>query len=206
MKPENLVTKIKVFCLGDSNTYGVDVDKSYVDFLRDALEKNISKLGADYVDVYNLGVCSDTSTKLANRCYNEIDARLDEYNTAVVGVHFIVFIGINDYFQHTPIVQFKLNLERIVTTLLAMYPGVHRSIQFVTFPWFFTDDYGDSKRYNTAVQSLVDLHKEVGLVELAGYTLYRTDDGIHLTEDGHQRLCELMLGVIISKSDRISET
>ena len=85
--------KMRIFCFGDSITYGKWDAKhcGWVQRLRRFLDKNWEIYGDNLV--YNLGVSGDTTKNLLTRFEFEIEQRLKEEKEEVL----IIFdIGIND--------------------------------------------------------------------------------------------------------------
>lgn len=111
------MNKLKVFCFGDSITYGVgDIKRS--GFVDDAkAHYSLGTVGYDVVDVYNLGINFNTSLDLSRRINNEIQARLKD-DVKVDRQLIFIFIGANDYAQQVDLMTFRINLEYIIESAL----------------------------------------------------------------------------------------
>lgn len=110
---------MRVLVFGDSIAYGAwDTEGGWVERLKqDAHSQTVNSKGATKLQVLNLGVGGDSSTKILKRLQVEIDARRSTSWPFI----FVFTFGANDERSvdgkpETPIEQFRSNVEKIIET------------------------------------------------------------------------------------------
>lgn len=190
---------MRVLVFGDSITYGAwDTQAGWVERIkRIAHEKTIQSEGKDKVQVINLGIGGDTSTKILKRMPGEIEAR---YSASWPFV-FIITFGANDERSidgkiETPVEQFEANVKEIIS-LAKQHSD---KILFLGIPpigkpvvEFKGQEYSDErvKEYEQLLQTIVE---DAGLpfvpirpaFEQAGLGGLYAYDFIHPNDKGHQ--------------------
>lgn len=194
---------MRVLVFGDSITYGAwDTEAGWVERLkRDAHKQTVESKGSDKLQIINLGIGGDSSTKILNRMEAEIKAR---YSASWEFV-FIITFGANDERTingkvETSLEQFESNVQKIIE--LAKY---HSSkIMFLGIPpigkstvSFKGQEYSDErvKEYEQHMEAIV---KTSGLpfiplrpaFEAAGMEKLYFYDSIHPNNEGHKLIAE----------------
>lgn len=112
----------KIVVLGDSIAYGKwDEVGGWVQRLRNFIDKKYNITDNKNIQVYNLGIPGEISTRLLNRAQEELNNRIDLADTNKNNL-VIIAIGINDTnpsnwlsgFQ-TPPEMFKENIRKLIT-------------------------------------------------------------------------------------------
>jgi len=115
----------KIFCFGDSLTYGAwDISSSgWVSRLRMFLDKKQSADPDLYFLTYNLGICGETTDSLVNRFLPEMKARIkagdDNVFIFAYGTNDSAFISSQNDFS-VKADDFKKNLEKVNDLLPAL--------------------------------------------------------------------------------------
>lgn len=190
---------MRVLVFGDSITYGAwDTQAGWVERIkRTAHEKTVQSEGKDKVQVINLGIGGDTSTKILKRMPAEIEAR---YSASWPFV-FVITFGANDERSidgkiETPMEQFEANVKEII----ALAKQHSDKILFLGIPpigkpvvEFKGQEYSDERvrEYEQRLQAIVE---DAGLLfvpirpafEQAGLDGLYAYDFIHPNDKGHQ--------------------
>jgi acyl-CoA thioesterase I len=208
-----------ILVFGTSTTYGAwDTEGGWVQRLRKFLDEKIieSNHELDYL-VYNLGVSGDKSTNILARFEGETQVRLtrmDKDDEAVILFH----LGVNDsiYNQSQGGVevgedQFRENLKKLIE-LARKYS---KKIVFIgsmpvdsrvdPMPWAPGRSYKNEyvERFNK-IMAEVSSEEEVHFIEVF-QNFIKEDyspllaDGVHMTDEGHRKLYELVLDYLLDK-------
>jgi lysophospholipase L1-like esterase len=194
---------MRVLVFGDSITYGAwDTDAGWVERLkRDAHKQTVESKGSDKLQIINLGIGGDSSTKILNRMAAEIKARY----SASWEFAFIITFGANDERTingkvETSLEQFESNVQKIIE--LAKY---HSSkIMFLGIPpigkptvSFKGQEYSDERvrEYEQHMEAIV---KASGIpfiplrpaFEAYGMNKLYSYDSIHPNDEGHKLIAE----------------
>lgn len=194
---------MRVLVFGDSITYGAwDTEAGWVERLkREAHKQTVQSEGKIKMQVINLGVGGDSSTKILKRMKAEIEAR---YSASWPFV-FVITFGANDERSidgkiETPIEQFETNVKEIIN----IAKKHSNKIMFLGIPpigkpvvIFKDQEYSDErvKQYEQRLQSIVveagipfvsirPVFEQVGLDNLYAY------DNLHPNDKGHQLIAE----------------
>lgn len=148
--------KCKIFCFGDSITYGVgdNVMNGYVDRLRSYY--NVVGDKYKYYDIYNLGINANTSYHLVNRIRSEIFNRL--YDDLQVDKYIaVICIGANDVAQGYSLMEFEYNLIKIINDCKYLL-GNECSIALVGLPFMYKDfmKHEDASLYETTIKDVAN--------------------------------------------------
>lgn len=196
---------MRVLVFGDSITYGAwDTEAGWVERLkRKAHKQTVESQGANKLQVINLGIGGDSSTKILKRMPAEIEAR---YSTSWPLV-FVITFGANDERSidgkvETPIEQFEANVKEIIDIakqhsdqiLFLGIPPIGKPVVE-----FKGQEYSDErvKQYEQHMQSIVEesglpfvpirpAFEQVGSDDLYAY------DHIHPNDKGHQLIANLV--------------
>jgi lysophospholipase L1-like esterase len=197
---------MRVLVFGDSITYGAwDTQAGWVERIkRTAHEQTVQSEGKNKVQVINLGIGGDTSTKILKRMPTEIEAR---YSASWPFV-FVITFGANDERSiggkiETPIDQFEANVRDIITLakrhsdkiLFLGIPPIGKPIVE-----FKGQEYSDErvKEYEQRLRSVVE---EAGLTfvsirtafEQAGLAGLYSYDNIHPNDSGHHLIADTVM-------------
>lgn len=197
---------MRILVFGDSITYGAwDSQAGWVERLKcKAHEQTIRSQGAKKVQIINLGIGGDSSTKILKRMPTEIEARYSA-NWPFV---FIITFGANDERSvdgkiETPIEQFKTNVQAIIDLakqhsdriIFIGAPPIGKSVVK-----FKGQEYSDErvKQYEQHMKEIVEI---AGLFfvpvrpifERAGINTLYSYDNIHPNDKGHQLIAALIL-------------
>ncbi len=194
---------MRVLVFGDSITYGAwDTEAGWVERIKkSAHEQTIQSEGKNKVQVINLGIGGDSSTKILKRMPAEIEAR---YSASWPFV-FVITFGANDERSidgkiETPKEQFEANISEII----AIAKKHSDKILFLGIPpigktvvEFKGQEYSDErvKEYEQSLQAIVE---DAGLpfisirpaFEQAGLDGLYAYDHIHPNDNGHQLIAE----------------
>lgn len=168
---------------GDSISYGLGCDTSWVALLKKHLNK----------EVYNLSECGDTTGDVLHRFIEQANA---------VEPDIIIFaVGINDsqqFSQHrgmnyaTSLKQFEENICELIIqarefTKNIVFVGL-TSVDEKKMKTHFTN--AEIKIYNDAIENICH-HSAVGFISLTG-VLEKKDlfDGLHPNAAGHRKIFE----------------
>lgn len=194
---------MRVLVFGDSITYGAwDTEAGWVERLkRDAHKQTVQSQGSDKLQIINLGIGGDSSSKILKRMPAEIEARY----SASWPFMFIITFGANDERTNdgkveTPIEQFEANISAII----ALAKKHSEKIMFIGIPpigkpvvEFKGQEYSD-ERVKQHEQRLEAIVEEAGLTfvpirpafEQAGLDKLYSYDHIHPNDKGHQLIYE----------------
>ena len=200
---------MRILIFGDSITYGAwDTEAGWVERIkREAHRQTILSEGKNKLQVINLGIGGDTSTKILKRMPAEIEAR---YSASWPFVFLITFGAnderiMNDKIE-TPMEKFETNVREIVT----IAKSHSDKILFLGIPpigkpvvEFKGQEYSDErvKEYEQKLQTIVE---DAGLLfvpirpafEAAGLdNLYAYDD-IHPNNKGHQLIADTVKPIL----------
>lgn len=194
---------MRVLVFGDSITYGAwDTQAGWVERIkRTAHEQTVQSEGKNKVQVINLGIGGDTSTKILKRMPAEIESR---YSASWPFV-FVITFGANDERSidgkiETPVEQFEANVKEII----ALAKQHSDKILFLGIPpigkpvvEFKGQEYSDErvKEYEQRLQAIVE---DAGLpfvpirpvFEQAGLDSLYAYDFIHPNDKGHQLIAD----------------
>lgn len=197
---------MRVLVFGDSITYGAwDTQAGWVERVkRTAHEQTVKSEGKNKVQVINLGIGGDTSTKILKRMPAEIEAR---YSASWPFV-FIVTFGANDERSingniETSLKQFEANARGIIATA----KKYSNKVLFLGIPpigkpvvEFKGQEYSDKrvKEYDQRLQTIVEA---AGLpfvairpaFEQAGMDKIYSYDFVHPNDRGHQLIADTVL-------------
>lgn len=194
---------MRILVFGDSITYGAwDTEAGWVERLkRNAHKQTIESEGANKLQIINLGIGGDSSTKILKRMPSEIESR----HSASWPFVFVITYGANDERSiygkvETSIEQFEANTKEIIAIakkhsdkiLFAGIPPIGK--QVVEFKG---QEYSDErvKQYEQRLQAIIE---EAGLsfvsirpaFEQAGLESLYAYDSIHPNDKGHQLIYE----------------
>lgn len=196
---------MRVLVFGDSIAYGAwDEQGGWVDRIkRTAHTKTIKSKGTNKLQIINLGIGSDTSTKILNRIKSETESRYSASWPFII----IISFGTNDCRKNngkieTPIKQFESNVKNIIS-IAKQYSN---KILFVEAPpiaeptvMFKGQEYSDDLivKYNDCTKVIVQdanlqfvqvhpIFKETGLDKLYCY------DKLHPNNKGHQLIANIV--------------
>lgn len=207
---------MRVLVFGDSIVYGAwDSEGGWVDRLkREAHKQTVESEGANKLQIINLGIGSDSSTRILKRMPAEIEARY----SASWPLMFIIAFGINDERSingtvETPIEQFESNIKDIIAiakqyTDKILFLGIPPSGEPIVD--FKGQEYSDDriKQYDQHLQTIVE---EAGIrfvpiraaFEQAGMGMLYSYDTLHPNDKGHELIAgqvKLHLGQILRKN------
>lgn len=204
----NKLWSLKIGCLGDSITFGVGANTTYVDLLRSDFGKAIA-----------YGVCGSCITPGANPVKSLLERFPDMANDIDV---IVIFGGTNDVGHNVPFGDdddsmeptiFKGALNCLITGVMEKYP--EKTVIFCT-PVHRDYDGLNSTDYNPVGVNLkmvrdqivarceyyslpcLDLYANSGMNIAHSKTAKEifTFDGIHLNDKGHRRVYERLVGYI----------
>ena len=196
---------MRVLVFGDSITYGAwDTQAGWVERIkRTAHKQTVQSEGKNKVQVINLGIGGDTSTKILKRKPAEIEAR---YSASWPFV-FVITFGANDERSidgkiETTLEQFEANVKDIISLaknhsdkilFLGMPPIGKPTVEFKG------QEYSDErvKEYEQRLQAIVE---DAGLpfapirpaFEQAGLDSLYAYDFIHPNDKGHQLIADVV--------------
>ena len=189
-----LKEKCKVFFLGDSVTYGVGDTKEggYVSRIQKYFRENKGEY--EYYDIYNLGINANTSCDLANRAFNELNARSKD-DLRVDRVVCIVYIGGNDISHDVCLNTFQLNLQSAIFDIFRAYfdcdvyfVGIHQMGEKYT--------HGKTvEEYNEVIKTVC---KKFNLNYIPNPILLEdlSEDELHPNPKGYEKLTKVLLEYI----------
>ena len=202
---------MRVLVFGDSITYGAwDTEAGWVERIKkEAHRQTVESRGSNKLQVINLGIGGDSSTKILKRMPAEIEARYSANWPFVLVITF----GANDERSidgkiETPMEQFESNVKGIIN-LAKQHSD---KILFLGIPpiakpvvEFKGQEYSDErvKQYEQRMQDIVE---ESGLpfvpirpvFEQAGLDRLYTYDDIHPNDAGHQLIAGIVKPVLDS--------
>lgn len=193
----------RVLFFGDSVTYGAwDTEAGWVERLkREAHKQTVESSGASKLQIINLGIGGDSSTKILKRMPAEIEAR---YSPSWPFVFVITFAAnderTKDGVIETPMEQFEAN----VTAIIKLARQHTDKILFVGTPPIGKPEvelkgqaYSDErlKEYEDRLRAIVDkeglpfvpirpVFEQAGIDKLFSY------DFIHPNDEGHKLIAE----------------
>lgn len=197
---------MRVLVFGDSITYGAwDTQAGWVERIkRTAHELTVQSEGKNKIQVINLGIGGDSSTKILKRMPVEIEAR---YSASWPFV-FVITFGANDERSidgkiETSLEQFEANVKGII----ALAKTQSDKILFLGIPpigkpvvEFKGQEYSDErvKAYEQRLQTIVEgaglpfvpvrpVFEQAGLDSLYAY------DNIHPNDKGHQLIADTVM-------------
>lgn len=178
----------KVDCWGDSLTFGARTYGCYPVFLGQLLRK---QTGLEWL-VRNRGVNGNTARDLWFRVSEQVEPQPDRHVACVV-------IGTNDAKACTPVATFAEYYEQVLVTLAAHgWTVVAAPIPLIVsrgrLPYTRQSE-AHRDVLNKAIAKVVAARK----VLMAPLELKPTDlcDGVHLTEDGNQRMAKAFADAIL---------
>jgi acyl-CoA thioesterase-1 len=182
---------MKICVFGDSITWGAGDTQhgGWVTLMRNYFEEQDKG-----VDVYNLGICNDTTAGLLERFEVETKARKPSL--------IIIAIGINDErltastsSPATSIIEFEQNLAKLLSiarkfTSRVVFVGLTRVDETKTTPWedgrLYTIE--SSTQYNLIVEKFCKENK-LKFIPLEGVLGDgELEDGLHPNADGHAKI------------------
>lgn len=196
---------MRVLVFGDSITYGAwDTEAGWVERIkREAHKQTVQSQGSNKLQIINLGIGGDSSTKILKRMPAEIEAR---YSASWPFV-FVITFGANDERSidgkiETPIEQFKINVQAIIDLakqhsskiLFIGIPPIGKSVVE-----FKGQEYSDerAKEYEQHMQEIVE-NADLPFVpirpafEQAGLDTLYAYDNIHPNDKGHQLIADIV--------------
>ncbi len=194
---------MRVLVFGDSITYGAwDTQAGWVERLkREAHKQTIRTEGSQKLQIINLGIGGDSSTKILKRIKSEIDARY----SAIWEFVFVITFGANDERTvngviETPIDVFEENIRQIINiakkhSTKVMFLGIPPiGLPIVTFKG---QEYSD-ERVRTYEERLAIVVKAAHLpfvpirpnFEAKGLDKLYTYDYIHPNDEGHRLITD----------------
>lgn len=194
---------MRVLVFGDSITYGAwDTEAGWVERLkREAHERTVQTEGSQKLQIINLGIGGDTSTKILKRMNSEIEAR---YSASWEFV-FVITFGANDErtvngVVETPLEVFEENVHKIIEiakqhSTKIMFLGIPPIGQpIVTFKG---QEYSD-ERVKTYEERLAEIVKTAHLpfvpirpiFEAEGLDKLYAYDHIHPNDEGHRLIAD----------------
>lgn len=170
--------KMKLLCIGDSLTFGyeMEISKRWTNLLEESLK----------IEVFNYGINGDTTSGMLSRLMNAL--------SDVKPTHTLIFGGTNDLW-------FGLKSEFIISNIYAMTKQAifAKSIPVIGVPTpsfdlaelnFVGENY--SERLRGFNQTLIKhcLNKDNHYIDFTKYMTeeHFMDDGIHYNEKGHNEL------------------
>lgn len=202
------LAELKIGCLGDSITFGVGADTTYVDLLKN-----------DFREAVAYGVCGSCVTPGVN----PVKSLLERYPDMADDLDVIViFGGTNDVGHNVPFgnddnstdpSDFKGALNCLITGVMEKYP--EKTIVYCTpAPRYY--DGLDNTTPNAAGVSLKMVRDQIisrcmyysmpclDIYGMSGMNISYSEsarkiftfDGLHLNDRGHQRVYELLIGFI----------
>lgn len=189
---------MRVLVFGDSIAYGAwDIEGGWAERLKkDAHQRTVDSSGSQKVQVINLGIGGDSSTKILKRMENEAQARYSKSWPFI----FIISYGANDERSidgkvETSLEEFESNSQAIIN-LAKKYSN---KIVFVGAPpirgaivAFKGQEYSDArlKEYEQVLNSIVvnagiEFLKVRPAFEQAGLETLYSYDNIHPNDKGH---------------------
>ena len=200
---------MRVLVFGDSITYGAwDTESGWVERIKkDAHRQTVESEGKNKLQIINLGIGGDSSTKILKRMPDEIEAR---YSASWPFV-FVITFGTNDERSidgiiETPIEQFEENVRKIIS-----HAKNHSDkIVFVGIPpigeqvvEFKGQEYSDErvKEYEKKLKEIVEqsgvtfipirpVFEEAGMEDLYTY------DNIHPNNKGHELIAKAVKPIL----------
>ena len=194
---------MRVLVFGDSITYGAwDTQAGWVERLkREAHKQTIRTEGSQKLQIINLGIGGDSSTKILKRIKSEIDARY----SAIWEFVFVITFGANDERTvngviETPIDVFEENIRQIINiakkhSTKVMFLGIPPiGLPIVAFKG---QEYSD-ERVRTYEERLAIVVKAAHLpfvpirpnFEAKGLDKLYTYDYIHPNDEGHRLITD----------------
>lgn len=198
---------IDILIFGDSITYGAwDNEKGgWVNRLRLALENK----NETYFNIYNLGISGDTTLNLKKRFDNEFFYRFSIESKTII----IFSIGINDSQivnskSSTYINNFRENIIELIDkarkfSSYVLFIGLTRVDEARVMPVYWDDDISYSNeeiiKYNKELKNICEDKKVDCLDVFDLLNIKDLDDGLHPNNNGHQKLCEVVLKYLQDK-------
>jgi acyl-CoA thioesterase I len=182
---------MKICVFGDSIAWGAGDTQhgGWVTLMRNYFEEQDKG-----VDVYNLGICNDTTAGLLERFEVEAKARKPKL--------IIIAIGINEERLTTAIsspatlpIEFEQNLSKLLSTAKkftskVVFVGLTRVDETRTTPWEDGRLYTikSSTQYNSAIEKFCKENK-LKFISLEGVLGDgELEDGLHPNTEGHARI------------------
>lgn len=200
---------MRILAFGDSITYGAwDSEAGWVERVkRYAHGRSLSTNGQRKIQVLNLGIGGDTSTKLLKRMPSEIEAR---YSASWPFV-FIISVGTNDertingQIETTP-ENYRSNLQEIVSMakkhtekilLLGLPPLGKALVEFKGQK--YSDDkvkeYDDILK-NVAIETNTSYFPLRSVFESSGIGNLFVYDDLHPNDSGHELIAKQVIGYL----------
>lgn len=200
---------MRILVFGDSIAYGAwDTESGWVERIKQTAHKQtVDSMGKNKLQIVNLGIGGDSSTKILKRMPSEIEAR---YSASWPFV-FVFAFGTNDERTidgkiETPIEKFESNVKEIIS----IAKQHSNKILFLGIPpigkekvEFKGQEYSDERvqKYEKHLQNIVT---DYGLpfatirpqFEAAGLDSLYVYDKIHPNNKGHQLIAEAAWSVL----------
>lgn len=192
---------MQLFCFGDSITWGAwEEEGGWADRLKRSYYAYVESHTDAWIEIYNLGIPSDSSDDVAERFSGEVAARIDDQNTGRV---FIFALGANDAKFHAQNHHFRCSpeqFEKNIRTLVKKAKDLSGKIYLLNvLPVIDEKNTSpDSIRSNAFIEMYNALLKKISeeeQVELIDInTAYKNadlaallgDDGLHPNTKGHE--------------------
>lgn len=190
---------IRILVLGDSIAYGGwDTQGGWVERLkRQAHKITADSVGKTKIQIMNLGIGGDNSTKILARIHNEVQARFSQ----TWDMKIILSFGVNDERAkdgviEVPIEKYKLNIKSIIEEakkftndilIVGNPPLGKNSVSFKVFE--YSDDRlrnYDEVLKNTADEMGIKFLPIRPIFESAGLNGLFVYDDIHVSDSGHE--------------------
>ena len=186
---------MNICIFGDSIVWGAydPINGGYVNFLRNYFEeKNIE------IEIYNLGISGDTSTKLLERLESEAKKREADLIIIAIGINDTQYIhSIKN--QRTLIQEFKNNLLNLFQTAKKItnkiiFIGITNVDETKSNPLSWNSDKSytneNVKKYNNVIRDFCQRNK-LKFISLEGIiTKEDLFDGLHPNTKGHKKIFE----------------
>jgi lysophospholipase L1-like esterase len=194
---------------GDSITYGEydGVHGGWVDLLKRYCHSKYSE-GTNEVNIFNLGIGGETTSRLLKRLEVEFMARVSPDSNVVFmayGANDIAFVnGLQNVNQET----FKSNFEKAISILKSYTDAIYilnilpiaNAYDGVETPTKKTRHSADILKYNLIIHKLAD---ENNVNHIDAYSLFfnhkeqlLSNDGVHPNEHGYLLISEIVKPII----------
>lgn len=200
----------KILVFGDSIAYGKwDKDGGWVQRLRHHIDETYNLTENKNIQVYNLSIPGEITTRLCTRIRGEMDMRIPLADTKENNL-IIIAVGINDTNvqnwisgKQTPLTEFKQNIKQLISlssnkysrcVIMGLTP-IHESKYEERFQGRLFNK--TIKEYDNAI-SEVAAERDIPFVDFFGILKSKDYeetliDGIHPNSEGHKMISELVI-------------
>lgn len=198
----------RIVVLGSSSVYGTgDTEGGFVERLRrwaESLDSNNL--------IYNLGVWGDTTKSMIARIDSECPPRKPQLIVLYPGLNDIRRVGSHSASNYVPLAEYDSLITKMIKAAAAqtevlMMSAIPfdqtRTTPYARSDWFYLRE--DAQRY-TAVLEEKCAQEKIGFIDIhtqwskQNDFSYLSDDGLHASPNGHQRLFQELQRWLISST------